>query len=118
MVLGPKGAYRSVHPVQRCHSHDFSPDLERLCSYEFEDTDHIDKHGSLESKVSVTVELNEETCLKNSLSKWQYNISVDGYRNESYGKVVDSSFVFTRDLMFILELRDKTIKQWFIRFNL
>ncbi|KAH9585976.1 hypothetical protein MS3_00007053 [Schistosoma haematobium] len=118
MVLSPRESYRSINTVHSCHSHDVSPDLERLYSYKFEEGDYFGKQGSLKSKVSVTVELNEEMCLENSLNKRQYNVSVDGSRNEFYGKVVDNSSVFPKDLMFILDLRSNITRQWSIRFNL
>ncbi|CAH8428835.1 unnamed protein product [Schistosoma haematobium] len=109
MVLGPRESYRSVNTIQRCHSHGVSPDLEGLYSHEFEEGEHIGKHGSLESKVYVTGELNEEMCLEDSLNRRQYNVSVDGSRNESYVKVVDTPSVFTKDLMSLLNLRDNTL---------
>ncbi|CAH8505435.1 unnamed protein product [Schistosoma rodhaini] len=56
MIIGPKGAPRSLHQVQWCHcSNDILRDIERLYNHEFEDTDTSRNGYSVEDKRALEI---------------------------------------------------------------
>ncbi|CAH8649463.1 unnamed protein product [Schistosoma rodhaini] len=56
MIIGPKGASRSLHQVQWCHcSNDILRDIERLYNHEFEDTDTSRNGYSVEDKRALEI---------------------------------------------------------------
>ncbi|CAH8508880.1 unnamed protein product [Schistosoma rodhaini] len=56
MIIGPKGASRSLHQVLWCHcSNDILRDIERLYNHEFEDTDTSRNGYSVEDKRALEI---------------------------------------------------------------
>ncbi|VDP40447.1 unnamed protein product [Schistosoma margrebowiei] len=57
MIIGPKGASRSLHQVQWCHrsANDILRDLERLYNHEFEDTYTFRNGYSVEDKKALKI---------------------------------------------------------------